>query len=198
MRRLISLLLVFSFVLSLAGCSSTSETSAANEHVYMEMKIKDYGVLEMELYPEKAPITVQNFVDLVKNGFYDGLLINRVQPGFVIQGGNPLLLGRPGVDSIKGEFSENGVNNDLHHTRGALSMARSAENDSASSQFFICVADCRSSLDGKYACFGYVTKGMDVVDRIVGICPGQMDKGFIENQESMPVIEYIKLTEGKV
>ena len=199
MRKITCLLLSFVLCIMMAGCrskNSGSVTTASADHIKCEMKITDYGIIKLELYPEKAPITVNNFVSLVKSGFYDGLKIHRVQPGFVIQGGDPTIAGKDEVAAIKGEFRENGIENDLAHTRGALSMARKGnDNNSASSQFFVCVGDCRSSLDGKYAGFGYVTEGMDVVDKICALCPGQGSMGFIENPDVMPVIEYVKVVE---
>ncbi len=125
------------------------------------------GVIKAELYPEVAPNTVNNFVDLVNRGFYDGLIFHRVIPGFMIQGGCPegTGMGGPGY-SIKGEFTSNGVKNDLKHSRGVLSMARAMHPDSAGSQFFIMVADA-PHLDGQYASFGKVIEGMEVADDIV-------------------------------
>ena len=125
------------------------------------------GVIKAELYPEVAPNTVNNFVDLVNRGFYDGLIFHRVIPGFMIQGGCPegTGMGGPGY-SIKGEFTSNGVENDLKHSRGVLSMARAMHPDSAGSQFFIMVADA-PHLDGQYASFGKVIEGMEVADDIV-------------------------------
>lgn len=125
------------------------------------------GVIKAELYPEVAPNTVNNFVDLVNRGFYDGLIFHRVIPGFMIQGGCPegTGVGGPGY-SIKGEFTSNGFKNDLKHSRGVLSMARAMHPDSAGSQFFIMVADA-SHLDGQYASFGKVIEGMEVADSIV-------------------------------
>ena len=125
------------------------------------------GVIKAELYPEVAPNTVNNFVDLVNRGFYDGLIFNRVIPGFMIQGGCPegTGMGGPGY-SIKGEFTSNGFKNDLKHSRGVLSMARAMHPDSAGSQFFIMVADA-PHLDGQYASFGKVIEGMEVADAIV-------------------------------
>lgn len=122
--------------------------------------------IKLELYPEIAPITVENFEKLVKKGFYDGLIFHRVIPGFMIQGGCPegTGMGGPG-HSIKGEFASNGVKNDLKHTRGVISMARSMLKDSAGSQFFIMHADA-PHLDGDYAAFGKVVEGMDTVDEI--------------------------------
>ena len=120
----------------------------------------------IELYPEHAPLTVENFENLVKDGFYDGLTLHRIISGFMIQGGDPLGNGTGGSDEeIKGEFSANGVENNLSHTRGAISMARSMANDSASSQFFIVHQDSLY-LDGQYAVFGYVTDGIEIVDEI--------------------------------
>ena len=122
--------------------------------------------IELELYPEHAPITVKNFEKLVGEGFYDGLTFHRVIRGFMIQGGDPLGNGMGGSDDkIKGEFRANGVNNPIKHTRGVLSMARSMNPNSASSQFFIMHEDA-PHLDGQYAAFGKVVNGMDVVDEI--------------------------------
>ena len=123
----------------------------------------------IELYPEKAPITVANFEKLVKQGFYDGLIFHRVIKGFMIQGGDPEGTGIGGSDEkIKGEFARNGVNNDLKHTRGVISMARSMMPNSASSQFFIMHEDA-PHLDGDYAAFGKVVKGIEVVDEIADV-----------------------------
>ena len=131
--------------------------------------MEDGSVMKAELYPEVAPNTVNNFISLVKKGFYDGLIFHRCISGFMIQGGCPLGTGTgdPGY-SIKGEFTQNGFKNDLSHSRGVLSMARAMDPNSAGSQFFIMHAD-GPSLDGQYAAFGKVTEGMDVVDRIVAI-----------------------------
>ena len=125
------------------------------------------GVIKAELYPEVAPNTVNNFVDLVNRGFYDGLIFHRVIPGFMIQGGCPEGTGTGGPGySIKGEFTSNGFKNDLKHSKGVLSMARAMHPDSAGSQFFIIVADA-PHLDGQYASFGKVIEGMDEADKIV-------------------------------
>ncbi len=128
--------------------------------------MKDGGVIKVELYPDIAPITVDNFVSLVQKGFYNGLIFHRVIKGFMIQGGDPegTGMGGPGY-SIKGEFASNGVKNDLKHTKGVISMARSAMPDSAGSQFFIMHKDA-PHLDGEYAAFGKVIEGLDVVDKI--------------------------------
>ena len=131
--------------------------------------------IKIELYPDIAPISCENFEKLVKQGFYDGLTFHRVIPGFMIQGGCPKGdgTGGPGY-TIKGEFSRNGVKNDLRHTRGVLSMARAADPDSAGSQFFIMHEDA-PHLDGSYAAFGKVISGMDVVDRIASVRTDYMD-----------------------
>ena len=131
--------------------------------------------IKLELYPEIAPITVENFVKLVKQGFYDGLTFHRIIPGFMIQGGDPEGNGTGGPGwNIKGEFSSNGVKNDLQHKRGVISMARAMDPDSAGSQFFIMHADA-SYLDGQYAAFGKVIDGMDEVDRSASPTTGWPD-----------------------
>ncbi|MEA4920181.1 MAG: peptidylprolyl isomerase [Clostridiaceae bacterium] len=131
------------------------------------IQMEDGGLIELELYPDIAPISVDNFLKLAGEGFYNGVTFHRVVPGFVIQGGDPTGtgMGGPGYH-IKGEFIANGVKNDLKHSRGVLSMARSMDFDSAGSQFFIMVDDA-PHLDGQYAAFGKVTSGMDTVDKIV-------------------------------
>lgn len=135
--------------------------------------------IKIELYPDIAPITVENFVKLVKDGFYDGLTFHRIIPGFMIQGGDPEGNGTGGPGwNIKGEFSSNGVKNDLKHTRGVISMARAMDPDSAGSQFFIMHADA-NYLDGQYAAFGKVIEGMDEVDRIAATPTGWQDAPVI-------------------
>lgn len=125
--------------------------------------------MKIELYPDKAPITAANFEKLVKEGFYDGLTFHRIIPGFMIQGGDPEGTGMGGSkDKIKGEFASNGVKNDIKHTRGVISMARSMMKDSASSQFFIMHADA-PHLDGDYAAFGKVVEGLEVIDEIASV-----------------------------
>ena len=132
--------------------------------------------IEIELYPEVAPITVANFESLVKDGFYDGLTFHRVIPGFMIQGGDPQGNGMGGAkNKIKGEFRANGVKNDLKHTRGVISMARSFDPNSASSQFFIMHADA-PHLDGQYAAFGKVISGIEAVDEIASIPTDYSDR----------------------
>ena len=139
----------------------------ANPIVTIQMK--DGGVMKAELYPEIAPETVKNFVDLASKGFYNGLIFHRVIPGFMIQGGDPqgTGMGGPGY-TIKGEFAANGFRNDLKHTRGVLSMARAMDPNSAGSQFFIMHEDS-PHLDGQYAAFGKVIEGIEVVDKIASV-----------------------------
>ena len=145
-------------------------------------------VMKAELYPEIAPNTVNNFISLVQKGFYDGLIFHRVISGFMIQGGDPqgTGMGGPGY-SIKGELAMNGVRNDLKHTRGVLSMARSMMPNSAGSQFFIMHANA-PHLDGQYAAFGKVVEGLDVVDKIASVRTGWQDKPVEEQKiQSMTV-----------
>ena len=140
------------------------------------IKMKDGGVMKAELYPDIAPESVKNFVDLASKGFYNGLIFHRVIPGFMIQGGDPdgIGTGGPGY-CIKGEFRANGFRNDLKHTRGVLSMARAMDPDSAGSQFFIMHEDY-PSLDGQYAAFGKLIEGIEVVDKIASVRTDYMDK----------------------
>ena len=154
------------------------ETNVDKTHPIATITMKDGGVIELELYPETAPESVKNFISLANSGFYDGLIFHRVISGFMIQGGDPdgRGTGGPGY-SIKGEFAINGVNNDISHVRGVLSMARAQPYDSAGSQFFICHADS-TFLDGQYAAFGRVTSGMDVVDRIAATTTDSKDKPY--------------------
>ena len=133
---------------------------------YADIEIEDYGTIIIQLDQESAPITTENFVNLAESGFYDGLTFHRIMENFMMQGGDPLGNGTGGSDTtIVGEFSANGYDNNLSHTRGAVSMARSNKYDSASSQFFI-VHEDSTFLDGQYAVFGYVTEGMEIVDAI--------------------------------
>ncbi|MGN0526810.1 MAG: peptidylprolyl isomerase [Acutalibacteraceae bacterium] len=136
----------------------------------VKVTMEDGGEFIIELYPEEAPITCENFLKLVKSGFYNGLTFHRVIDGFMAQGGDPEGTGCGGSkEQIKGEFKSNGVNNNLSHTRGVVSMARSQMPNSASSQFFICYDDSCTFLDGQYAAFGKVTEGMEVVDGFLKI-----------------------------
>ncbi|MDR0875720.1 MAG: peptidylprolyl isomerase [Clostridiales Family XIII bacterium] len=142
----------------------------------IEITMESGGVITLELDPEAAPITVENFLKLVNEGFYDGLTFHRIIPGFMIQGGDPIGNGTGGSEEyIKGEFSGNGVDNPISHTRGVISMARQQDPDSARSQFFITNAD-RPDLDGGYAAFGTVIAGMDVIDEISAVPTDSKDR----------------------
>lgn len=168
----------------------TAELLSGKHHI--EITIKDMGVIAIELDADSAPITVTNFVNLAQDGFYDGLTFHRVIEGFMMQGGDPLGTGFGGSEeTITGEFSVNGIENNLSHTRGAISMARSQAYDSASSQFFIVHQDS-TFLDGQYAAFGYVTDGMDIVDEICGNTAVQGENGFVQ-PEDRAVIEKIEV-----
>ena len=162
----------------------------------IEIEVADYGTIKADLYGNLAPITVNNFVKLANEGFYDGLTFHRIISGFMIQGGDPLGNGTGGSSqTIKGEFSSNGVKNDLSHTRGVLSMARSSLPNSASSQFFIMHED-GPFLDGSYAAFGKVTEGIEIVDAICEKTPVQDDNGTVL-AEDQPVITAIRVVSGK-
>lgn len=153
------------------------------------IEMENGGAIKVELYPDVAPNTVASFVNLVNKGFYDGLIFHRVISGFMIQGGDPTGtgMGGPGYH-IKGEFAMNGVKNDLKHTRGVISMARSMHPNSAGSQFFIMHADA-PHLDGQYAAFGKVTEGMDVVDAIANTRTGAQDRPVTEQRMKRVTVE---------
>ena len=180
---------ISTMLIALAGCTNNNTSSqntdeknetkveSTRELPIATIKVKDFGTIKAELYPDKAPNTVNNFISLANSGFYDGLIFHRVIKGFMNQGGDPdgIGTGGPGY-SIKGEFSNNGyTNNDLKHTAGVLSMARASNPDSAGSQFFI-MAEEASHLDGDYAAFGKVTEGMDVVEAINSVETNSNDK----------------------
>lgn len=174
--------------------NSQGNTENLTGKVNAEIDIKDYGVIKLELDADIAPITVTNFVNLAKSGFYDGLTFHRIISGFMIQGGDPLGNGTGGSEeTIKGEFSTNGVENSISHVRGTISMARSMENDSASSQFFI-VHEDSTFLDGQYAAFGTVTEGIEVVDAICEAVAVEDDNGTVA-AENQPVINSVKIIE---
>ncbi len=187
---------VTAIVLLMTGSSGNTNVAteppvAAGKH-HVEIEVQDYGTITVELDASAAPITVENFLKLANEGFYDGLTFHRIMAGFMMQGGDPQGTGLGGSDkTIKGEFSANGVENPLSHTRGAISMARSQSYDSASSQFFICQADS-TFLDGQYACFGYVTDGMDVVDAICEAAEPTDSNGTIP-ADAQPVITAIRV-----
>ena len=201
MKKIIAFLLCTVLAGAVLGCGSKdeSETSAGDADLlsglhYAEIEVEDYGTISLELDADTAPITVTNFVNLAKDGFYDGLTFHRIIDGFMIQGGDPLGNGTGGSDeTIKGEFSDNGVENDISHVRGTISMARSSDPDSASSQFFIVHQDS-TYLDGQYAAFGHVTDGMDVVDAICEDTPVQDNNGTVA-ADDQPVITSITISE---
>ena len=172
-RSLLLLLLCATMAVSLVGCGKDEE-STLKEDVYVEFNIREYGSITLVLYANIAPITVSNFAKLVGEGFYDGLTFHRIadltgEGGYIIQGGDPKGDGTgSSPNKITGEFSANGIANDLSHKRGVISMARSNDMNSASCQFFICAGDC-SFLDGNYAAFGEVIEGMNVVDAIANV-----------------------------
>ena len=162
--------------------------------IVVEIDIEGYGVITAELYPNVAPITVENFVKLVNEGFYDGLTFHRIIDGFMIQGGDPLGTGMGGSsETITGEFSANGIANPLLHERGVLSMARSSMPNSASSQFFIMHEDA-PHLDGSYAAFGRVISGMEIVDAICAQTPVTDGNGSVA-KENQPVINSIRVVD---
>ncbi len=196
MKKLLLLIIVLTLFLS--GCKLFVKENEKEEllsgMVNVEIDVKDYGVIKLELDANTAPITVTNFVNLAKDGFYDGLTFHRIINGFMIQGGDPDHNGTGGSKkTIKGEFSSNGVENNISHTRGVISMARSNDNNSASSQFFIVHQDS-TFLDGNYAAFGHVTEGMDIVDKIEEqIAPLAIDENGTIVYENQPVINTIKV-----
>ena len=172
-----------------------AETQELSGKVQIEIAVKDYGTIALELDADAAPKTVTNFVKLAEEGFYDGLTFHRIIAGFMMQGGDPLGNGTGGSsEKIVGEFAINGIENPLSHTRGAISMARAQHPNSASSQFFI-VHEDSVFLDGQYAAFGYVTEGMDVVDAICTEAQPTDGNGSIA-KEAQPVIETITILES--
>lgn len=188
MKKLLTILCSFVLCISLFGCQKETKNYIA------KIEVENYGTITLKLEGKKAPITVQNFVDLAKSGFYDGLTFHRIIKGFMIQGGDPNGNGTGGSDkTIKGEFKDNGVKNNIKHKRGVISMARSSGYDSASSQFFIMQED-NDSLDGQYAAFGHVTKGMKIVDQICEDADPMDDNGTIA-ESKQPVIKTIKVSE---
>ena len=184
------ILIILAIVLVMTTGCEKKNTNLTGKHD-IEINVKDYGTIKATLDADVAPITVTNFINLASSGFYDGLTFHRIIKGFMIQGGDPLGNGTGGSDKkIKGEFSKNGVNNNISHVRGTISMARSQDYNSASSQFFI-MQDDNTSLDGQYAAFGTVTSGMDVVDKIAEV-KVQDNNGTVLKSDQ-PVIESIKV-----
>ena len=217
MKKTLVMILTALLVLALCACGSkttgsTGDSQTKNETAapaseeasqddgtfqkvrHAEITVKDYGTIKLELDEGTAPITVANFVKLAKDGFYDGLTFHRIVDGFMIQGGDPRGNGTGGSDEkIKGEFKQNGVDNPISHVKGVISMARSNQPDSASSQFFITVADA-TFLDGAYAAFGRVTEGMEVAEKIAKDVKPVDNNGSVMPDEQ-PVIESIVITD---
>ncbi|MCH4286944.1 MULTISPECIES: peptidylprolyl isomerase [Bacillota] len=199
MRKVISVCMMICFMLTISACG-TKETPKPTEQVsenllkgkhHAVIDVKDYGTIELELDADTAPITVTNFVELAKDGFYDGLTFHRNIEDFMIQGGDPNGNGTGGSKhTIKGEFSANGVENNIKHERGVISMARSQDYNSASSQFFI-MYEKASHLDGQYAAFGKVTKGLDVLDKLEKV--KAIDNNGLVEASQQPVINSIKI-----
>ncbi|WP_317699266.1 peptidylprolyl isomerase [Erysipelothrix rhusiopathiae] len=196
MKKIKTLIAISFFVLiSLTGCSQTKEQPKPDPSLEVQdfskdtnpivtIEMEDGGIIKLELYPDIAPNTVNNFIKLVEDSFYDGLLFHRVIPGFMIQGGDPQGTGTGGPGyTIKGEFSQNNFDNPISHKRGIISMARSKGNDTAGSQFFIVTTDA-PHLDGSYAAFGNVVEGMDTVDRIVSVDTNQ-DNRPVDGKEQV-------------
>lgn len=207
LRKIIALLLVIAALLtSLVGCKKdnnplggyTEDTSTEEkDYYYVAMAVEDHGIIIVKLDTKAAPITVKNFVKLVREGFYDGLTFHRIKENFMIQGGDPDANGTGGSDEeIFGEFIANGHYNPIAHERGVISMARSNDYDSASSQFFICNAtnSTVSNLDFYYAAFGHVVEGIEVVDSITKATARYGDSnGGISNKKKQAVITQMKV-----
>lgn len=200
-RAFCAALAVCLFGVCLSGCQNKADAGEADadtsgqegqQECYADIDMQDYGVITLKLEPEEAPVTTENFIKLAKDGFYDGLTFHRIIEGFMMQGGDPDGNGTGGSEqTIEGEFSNNGHDNSLSHTRGAVSMARSRDYNSASSQFFI-VHEDSTFLDGEYAVFGYVTEGMDIVDEICTSAQPADGDGAIP-PEAQPVIRTVTI-----
>ena len=193
-------IILFAFVAAFVYFKSQASTAPSTDEApaqgigtyYADIVVENYGTITVELDGDTAPITVGNFVALAQDSFYDGLTFHRIMAGFMMQGGDPLGNGTGGSETkIEGEFSQNGHENPLSHTRGTISMARAKDPNSASSQFFI-VHEDSVFLDGQYAAFGYVTEGMDVVDAVCADAQPTDDNGTIP-AEAQPVISSITI-----
>ena len=220
MKKIISLILAIAMMLTLAlalcscgepdACAYLKERDVTGREIYfVEMSVKNCGKMVILLDRTTAPKTVDNFLSLVKEGFYDGLTFHRIMADFMIQGGGG---GNGSEKAIYGEFDSNGHKNDIQHIEGVISMARTDDPNSATTQFFICNADARQALDGKYAAFGYVVKGLQVVHKVTEIgMPKtylyeyyetyreiwqQYGNGMILNAADQPVIEYVKVLDN--
>ena len=203
MKKITAILLVIAALAFLAACepidvnpgktAKNNETAKVpleeltSEKVGIVIEVKDFGKMKLELYPKLAPITVENFLSYVDSGYYEGVTFHRIMKGFMIQGG----AGGATNAAIKGEFSENGVYNPLSHQYGVISMARTTVKDSATSQFFICNADASASLDGKYAAFGKLVEGSDVLDAISSVEVTASERGEMSVPVTPVIIEKI-------
>lgn len=193
-KYVLFVLCFFGFVFLMTGCSTAKDK--LEDTYYAKIKVQDYGTILVKLDAGEAPLTVQNFKKLANDGFYDGLTFHRIIEGFMIQGGDPLGTGGGGSNqTIKGEFSKNGVTNTIKHVRGTISMARSEDYNSASSQFFI-VQQASLHLDGAYAGFGTVLEGMEIVDQICQNVPVENDNGRVLKQ-NQPVITSIRVSKNQ-
>ncbi len=177
-------------LVSIAGCGKKEGKTEETGVIYCEITVKDYGMMKLELYPDVAPLTVENFMKLAKAGFYTDNRFHRIIDGFMIQGGAPYT---QNAERIKGEFEANGFDNPLKHTEGVISMARANDPDSASSQFFIMVGDAKW-LDGQYAAFGKVIEGYEIAKKIAADARPIDNNGTIA-QKDQPVIESIVIVE---
>ena len=198
MKRTVCILLALLALLPLGACGQKTPAPAAAEPFqtlrHAEITVRDYGTIKLELDEGSAPITVANFIKLAQSGFYDGLTFHRIMDGFMIQGGDPKGNGTGGADEkIRGEFAQNGVDNPISHVKGVISMARAKDPDSASSQFFITVADA-TFLDGSYAAFGRVVEGMEILEQIAKDARPIDDNGTIP-PDQQPVIESVVITD---
>jgi peptidyl-prolyl cis-trans isomerase B (cyclophilin B) len=194
MKRILALFMALVCLAAVcSGCKKEEASPYLKGKHHVEIEVQDYGTIAVELDADTAPITVTNFIELAKSGFYDGLTFHRIIEGFMIQGGDPKGNGTGGSENpIKGEFEANGVKNKISHKRGVISMARrSGDNNSASSQFFIMHKD-NDTLDGSYAAFGHVTSGMEVVDAIAENTPVLDNNGTVAKQDQ-PVITAIRV-----
>ncbi len=194
LKRIIALIAaLFCLLAVFTGCAKKEKGSPylKGKH-HVEIEVRDYGTMALELDADEAPITVTNFIELAKSGFYDGLTFHRIMPGFMIQGGDPQGNGTGGSENpIMGEFEANGVKNGISHVRGVISMARPKSYNSGSSQFFIVHKDS-PHLDGYYAGFGHVTSGIEVVDAICEAVPVLDDNGTVAKKDQ-PVITAVRV-----
>ncbi len=190
MKKFCSIIIISLLLLVISGCGKKDQLSGKH---HVEIDVKDYVVIKVELDADEAPITVKNFIDLSNSGFYNGLTFHRIIKGFMIQGGSKSGTSSSSGDekTIKGEFAKNGVENDISHVRGVISMARATAYDSGSTQFFI-VQEDEKNLDGQYAAFGHVTEGMEIVDKIANDAK-PVDKNGTVLKEDQPIINEIKV-----